>query len=129
MRPRFEERVLTAYQAFVDAAENGLPAPTNVALMKLCSYPGTGSASSLIMTLVDRGMIETETVKGNRRLVTIVATGQKTAAPKKANRYVFSRASLTKGRDRGAGKSARSSATRAAVPVTLTTMTDERWTA
>lgn len=127
MRPRFEERVLLAYQAFVHAAETGLPAPTNATLMKLCSYPGTGSASSLIMTLVDRGMIETETMKGNRRVVTIVATGMKTAAPNKTKRYVLSQSSLAKGRDRGARKSSRS--TRTAPPVTITTMTDQRWTA
>lgn len=118
MRPRFEERVLTAYQAFVYAAENNQPAPSNAVIADLCGYFSAGSTARLITTLIYRKMITAENIGMNRRVITITKTGLKTAKPAPP---------VPDKKQKRAPKTPQLSPNRCLPGVTVTTMTDPRW--
>lgn len=65
--------------ALIEAAAAGEPCPDNKTLAGLTGSKSSSGATDMIMALAARGLLKLERVSGARR-VTIVATGQSTAA-------------------------------------------------
>lgn len=72
---------MVVYAALVAAAEAGARCPTNDALCGQTGHASTNSAVEAIKRLVHAGIITVERFARDR-VVTIAATGKKTAAPK-----------------------------------------------
>ncbi len=67
-----------AYDHLVRAATAGAPCPGNVRLAQIIGRKSQSSATKVLDNLVSRGMIRLERFQ-NHRIVTIVATGKRTA--------------------------------------------------
>lgn len=76
------------YDVMVGAAEQGLPCPSTSALAQVADLASRDAAQYRVRRLIDAGLIESELVYCNRvatRVVTIVATGNRTAEPGAGN--------------------------------------------
>ncbi len=70
----------------VDAADNGLPAPTDLAIAEMIGIRSLGSANLHVSSLAEIGLIRIERPSRNRRVIEIVETGARTALPPPAKR-------------------------------------------
>lgn len=77
---KFQARCNLAYQALVEAAEAGEMCPTCVEISDLCEYPSSKSEDGVrvFSALIKQGRITSQTERGRRRIITIVATGKST---------------------------------------------------
>jgi len=71
---------MTVYSALVRAAEAGAPCPTNLVLCYMTGHASPSSVINAIKRLEEAGTISVQRFQRDR-VVTITATGQKTAAP------------------------------------------------
>ncbi len=69
------------FKMLVDAADNGLPAPTDTAIAETIGIRSLGSANLHVATLAEIGLIRIERPSRNRRVIVIVETGARTAMP------------------------------------------------
>lgn len=70
----------TVFKMVCRAAENDDPCPSNAELCEAIGSPWNSTPSDIMLKLERVGLIEREG-SGGRRIVTICATGQKTAPP------------------------------------------------
>jgi len=68
------------------AADNGLAAPSDTEIADAIGIRSLGSANLQVATLSKMGLIRIERPSRNRRVIVIVATGARTAAPPPAKR-------------------------------------------
>lgn len=71
---------MAVYKAMVRAAEAGRPCPTNDEICGIIGLTSTGSAARAVHRLEAAGVISVQRFSMGR-IVTITATGQKTAEP------------------------------------------------
>lgn len=68
----------TTYRALVEAAEAGLPCPSNIDIEMLCGYNSCSMGPVMVKRLERKGLIRVERFQ-RFRIVEIVATGARTA--------------------------------------------------
>ena len=84
--PRLTLRRAIVFKMLVDAADHGLPAPTDTAIAEMIGIRSLGSANLHVSTLAEIGLIRIERPSRNRRVIVIVETGARTAMPPPAKR-------------------------------------------
>ena len=83
---RLTPRRAIVFKMLVDAADNGLPAPTDMAIAEMIGIRSLGSANLHVSSLAEIGLIRIERPSRNRRVIVIVETGARTAMPPPAKR-------------------------------------------
>ncbi|WP_179505728.1 MULTISPECIES: hypothetical protein [unclassified Sphingomonas] len=68
----------TTYRALAEAAQAGLPCPTNIDIEMLCGYNSCSMGPVMVKRLERKGLIRVERYQ-RFRIVEIVATGERTA--------------------------------------------------
>lgn len=76
-----ELRAAALFKILEDCAEDGKLCPTANQIADIFGFASTASTHRLMERLIDNGLIEVESFNCGR-IVTIVATGKKTARPK-----------------------------------------------
>jgi CTP-dependent riboflavin kinase len=79
--PMLRTRAQILFEMIQDAAEDGKPCPTTNKIAEVLGYSSTASVQRILIELLDAGLIEVEVFNAGR-IVTICATGKKTAQPK-----------------------------------------------
>ncbi len=90
------------FKMLVDAADNGLPAPTDTAIADAIGIRSLGSANLHVAKLAESGRIRIERPSRNRRVIVIVETGARTAMPAPAKRQPRPKQRLRPKREPGA---------------------------
>jgi len=75
----------TTYRALAEAAQAGLPCPTNIDIEMLCGYNSCSMGPVMVKRLERKGLIRVERFQ-RFRIVEVVATGERTA--RAANMHV-----------------------------------------
>lgn len=79
--PLLRTRAEILFNMIQDAAEDGRACPTTNKIAETLGFASTASVQRIMLELIDQGLIEVETFNSGR-IVTICATGKKTAQPK-----------------------------------------------
>ncbi len=69
------------FEMLEHAADNGLPAPSDMAIADAIGIRSLGSANLHVSKLAEAGLIRIERPSRNRRVIVIVESGARTAAP------------------------------------------------
>lgn len=79
--PMLRTRAQILFHMIQDAAEDGKPCPTTNKIAETLGFASTSCVQRIMLELIDLGLIEVEVFNAGR-IVTICATGKKTAQPK-----------------------------------------------